>query len=62
MRTGSSIFALLTLVVIGVIVADVVAHPKGTSAVLQGLGEFAKTSYNAMLGHTSNEVRGKKKK
>lgn len=50
MRTGSSVFALLTLVVLGVIAADVLSHPKGTRSVLGGLGQFASTSYNAMLG------------
>lgn len=50
MRTGSSIFALLTLVVLGVIAADVLTHPAGTRTVLSGLGSFASTSYNAMLG------------
>ena len=50
MRTGSAIFALLTLVVGGVILADVLTHRKGTQTVLSGLGSFASKSYNAMLG------------
>lgn len=56
MRTGSSIFALLTLIVLGVIAADVIGHPKGTKSVLSGLGSFANTSFNAMLGHTSGSA------
>ena len=53
MRGGASnIFALLTLVVIGVIIANVLKNPKGTSSVLSGLGGFAHTSYNALLGST----------
>lgn len=62
MRTGSSVFALLTLVVFGVIIADVVGHPKGTRAVLGGLGNFAQTSYNAMLGHASTSNRSPKQR
>jgi hypothetical protein len=50
MRTGSAIFALLTLIVGGVILADVLSHRKGTATVFTGLGHFTTASYNAMLG------------
>ncbi len=60
MKTGSSIFALLTLVVMGVIAADVLTHPGGTKVVLGGLGQFASTSYNAMLGRGTASGKGRK--
>jgi hypothetical protein len=39
------------MVATGIIVADLVLHPKGTSAVLNGLNKLTKTSGNQMLGY-----------
>lgn len=48
MREG--IFGWLALVTVGVIVADIVANPKGTAAGLNGLNGILKTSFSAALG------------
>lgn len=48
MRSG--VFQWLTLVTMGVIVADLVTHPKGTAAALNGLNHVLSTSFSAALG------------
>lgn len=48
MRDG--IFGFLTLVVMGAIVGDLLAHPAGTAAGLNGINAVLKTSYSAALG------------
>lgn len=47
------IFGWLALVTMGVIVADLVANPKGTAAGLNGLNGILKTSFSAALGGKS---------
>jgi hypothetical protein len=37
-------------VVVGIIIADLVTHPRGTSAVLNGLSGLTRTAGNQMLG------------
>lgn len=50
---GSRIFGALTLVLAGAIVADVLAHPKGTAAAASGVASILRPSYNAVLGYKS---------
>jgi hypothetical protein len=45
--------ALLGLVVIGVIIADFLIHPAGTTAAANGLVNIEKPGLNALLGKTS---------
>lgn len=49
----TSILALAGLVVLGVIVADFIAHPSGTKTAGDVLVNIEKPSLNALLGHTS---------
>lgn len=44
------LFAIGTVVVIGIIVADVLTHPEGTKAAGGALNDVLKTSFTAMLG------------
>ncbi len=44
------IFAIATLIVTGVIVADVLANPKGVAAAGSALNQTLATSFTAMLG------------
>lgn len=44
------VFAIGTLIVIGVIIADVLTHPAGTQAAGSALNQTLKTSFTAMLG------------
>lgn len=48
---GARIAALFTLVLGGVVVADILIHPEGTQAASNGLANILKPSYNAMLGY-----------
>lgn len=47
----SKIVALGSLVIVGIVVADILIHPKGTGVVLTGLGRLTKTAGNQMLGY-----------
>lgn len=46
----NQVFAIATLIVLGVIVADVLTHPAGVTAGGQALNSTLKTSFTAMLG------------
>jgi hypothetical protein len=46
----TSILGLAGLVVVGVIVADFLIHPRGTKAAANGLVAIEKPSFNALLG------------
>jgi hypothetical protein len=48
MRGG--VFQFLALIAGGVIIADLVTHPTGTAAGLNGLNGILKTSFSAALG------------
>ena len=54
MRGG--IVSFLTLIAGGVIIADLVTHPAGTAAGLNGLNGILKTSFSAALG--GKQVQG----
>lgn len=47
---GSRIAAAFTLIVVGVIVADILIHPDGTTAAANGVASILKPSYSALLG------------
>jgi hypothetical protein len=49
---GAKILNLFVIVAAGVMLADLVANPKGTNALFNGLGGVWKTSVNGMLGKT----------
>jgi hypothetical protein len=46
-------FGLLTLVVLGVMFADLEIHPAGTTAAANGIVAAEKPGLNALLGKTS---------
>lgn len=50
---GYAFFQLATLIVIGVIVANMIAKPTGTNAFFNGLGGLWGKSINGLLGKTS---------
>lgn len=43
-------FALGTLVVAGIIVADILTHPSGTQTATNGLANILTPTYSALLG------------
>lgn len=47
---GSQIFSLAALVVGGIIVADILIHPAGTSAASAGVTQIEKPAFSALLG------------
>lgn len=47
---GSRIAGAFTLVVIGVIIADILIHPEGTKAAANGLSSILTPTYSALLG------------
>ncbi len=47
---GSSLFSLAALIVGGVIVADILTHPGGTTAASKGVNALWSTSVNGLLG------------
>lgn len=44
----------LTLVIGGIIVADLVAHPDALKAGIAGLDSLAKTTFGSLLGYNPN--------
>lgn len=49
MRIGGFV-GLVSLVILGGIVGDVLAHPAGTAAGLNGINQVLKTSFSTALG------------
>lgn len=49
---GAKLVNLFVIIAAGVMLADLVANPKGTSALFNGFGGIWKTSVNGMLGKT----------
>lgn len=47
----SKLVAVVTLALAGIIVADVLIHPKGTRTVFNGLQGLTRTAGNQMLGY-----------
>lgn len=50
MRGGGGIFGVISLVIVGAIIGDVLAHPQGTAAGLNGINSLLKTSFSTALG------------
>lgn len=48
---GAAIMALISAVITGVIIADILTHPTGTQAAANGIATIAKPTFNALLGH-----------
>jgi uncharacterized protein YqgC (DUF456 family) len=53
MLLGSQFLSLAALIVVGVILADMIANASGTKAFFNGLGGLWGTSINGLLGKTS---------
>lgn len=49
----TTFIGLCALVVVGVILADVLANPSGTTAAANGTATVLDPTYNALLGKTS---------
>lgn len=49
----TSLLALAGLVVVGVIIADFLTNPKGTTAAANGIVGIEKPAFSALLGKTS---------
>lgn len=47
------ILSLATVIIGGVMLADLVTHQAGTTALFNGIGNLWKTSINGVLGQTS---------
>lgn len=50
---GARIVNLFVIILVGVILADMVANASGTKAFFDGVGGVWKTGVNGMLGKTS---------
>ena len=50
MTRPTTIIGLAGLIVVGVIIADLVTHPGGTTAAANGINTLAKTSVQGLLG------------
>ena len=46
----TSVIGLFGLIVVGVIIADLIVHPAGTTAAANGINNLAKTSVSGLLG------------
>ena len=49
----TNLLALAGLIVVGVIIADLVTHPSGTTSVANGFVSIEKPTINGLLGTTS---------
>jgi hypothetical protein len=49
----TSIVALCGLVVVGIIIADFLTHPTGTTDAFNGVASLATPAENSLLGYTS---------
>lgn len=49
---GAKIVNLFVIIAAGVMLADMIAKPSGTTALFNGFGNIWKTSVNGMLGKT----------
>lgn len=51
MRSG--IVAILFIIIVGVMLANIIANPRGTKVLMDGFTDFWKVSVNGMLAKTS---------
>lgn len=49
----TSLIGVIGLVIVGVIIADVLANSKGTTAAAGGVATIMDPTYNALLGQTT---------
>lgn len=54
---GARIAAAFTLVVTGVIIADILTHPQGTQTAANGVAGILIPTYTALLGGTGDQQR-----
>lgn len=47
---GAKLAAAFTLVVVGIIVADILIHPEGTKQAANGISSILTPTYSALLG------------
>lgn len=52
------ILNIAVLVVLGVMLANAIANPKGTKAIFDGIGSIWSTSINGLLGKASMSKSG----
>lgn len=50
---GARIASIVTLVVTGIVIANIIQNPIGTQAAGNALSGILKPTYNALLGQTS---------
>lgn len=50
MTRPTTLIGLAGLIVVGVIIADLITHPAGTTAAGNGINNLAKTSISGLLG------------
>jgi hypothetical protein len=50
---AARVFGVITLVVVGIMLADLVIHPNGTKVLTSSAVTAEKTGTNALLGKTS---------
>lgn len=50
----SNFWPIVFLIVVGIMLANAIAHPAGTKAVFDGIGGLWKTSVNGLLGQASS--------
>lgn len=50
---GGKIVGVIGIVLVGIILADIWAHPQGVAAGAQGINAVSTPAFNAMLGQTS---------
>jgi len=50
---GAKIFGFLTLAVVGIMLADLLIHPQGTSVLTSSAVQAEKAGTNALLGKSS---------
>ena len=53
----TSVLGLAGLIVVGVIIADLIVHPEGTTAAANGINQLAKTSVGGLLGAGAGKTK-----
>ncbi len=51
--SGAKIFGIIGLALTGIIIADLMIHPQGVTAVTNGLNKLQSTTGNQMLGQAA---------
>ena len=55
----SGVLSLATLIIGGVIIADILTHPAGTQAASAGITNLWSTSIGGLLGNVPTQTKGK---